>query len=136
MNNPDLTASIHDRMPLCKKLGIEALTLSKDEVVFSMNWDETLTTGNNILHGGAIMALADATGAALASSNLPEDAIGTSTIESKTNFLGAVKDGVVVATARPLHVGFSTIVVETEIRKEAKLIAKTTQTQTVLRPRK
>ncbi|MEP3245862.1 MAG: PaaI family thioesterase [Sneathiella sp.] len=130
-----LTANIHQRMPLCETLDVQALSLDKTQAVFSMNWSHALTTGHNILHGGAIMALADATGAAVASENLPEDAIGTSTIESKTNFLGAVKDGTVIATATPLHVGYSTIVVETEIRKGEKLVAKVTQTQTVLRKR-
>jgi uncharacterized protein (TIGR00369 family) len=65
--------------------------------------------------------------------NLPEGA-STSTIESKTNFLGAVKDGEVTATARPLHVGGSTIVVETEVRRaDGKLVGKVTQTQAVLK---
>jgi uncharacterized protein (TIGR00369 family) len=64
-------------------------------------------------------------------------AAGTSTIESKTNFLGAVREGATVtATASPLHCGSTTIVVETELRTGAgKLVAKTTQTQAVLRPR-
>jgi len=101
----------------------------------TMAWAERLTTGNGILHGGALMALADSAGAGCASLNLPEDAAGTSTIESKTNFLGAVRDGDVVATARPLHVGKTTIVVETEIRAGDRLVAKVTQTQAVLRPR-
>lgn len=82
------------------------------------------------------MALADSAGGAAAFANLPEGASGTSTIESKTNFLGAVREGTVTATAKPLHVGGSTIVIETEIRNKAgKLVGKVTQTQTVLRPR-
>lgn len=61
---------------------------------------------------------------------------GTSTIESKTNFLGAVRQGTVRATARPLHIGSTTIVVETETRDDNdRLVAKTTQTQMVLRSR-
>ncbi len=81
------------------------------------------------------MALADSAGGACAFANLPAGATGTSTIESKTNFLGAVREGVVSATARPLHVGGSTIVVETEVHHGERLVAKTTQTQAVLRPR-
>jgi uncharacterized protein (TIGR00369 family) len=57
--------------------------------------------------------------------------VATATIESKTNFFGAVRDGKVVATAQPLHVGRTTIVVETEIRGGDRLVAKTTQTQAV-----
>jgi uncharacterized protein (TIGR00369 family) len=82
------------------------------------------------------MALADSAGGACAFANLPDGAAGTSTIESKTNFLGAVREGTVTATARPLHVGRTTIVVETELRRDdGRLVAKVTQTQTVLLPR-
>jgi uncharacterized protein (TIGR00369 family) len=61
---------------------------------------------------------------------------GTTTLESKTNFLGAVRRGTATATARPLHVGGTTIVVETEVTDDrGRLVAKVTQTQLVLRPR-
>ena len=122
-------------MPLCATLGIETERFDASEVVMTMAWSEALTTGNGILHGGALMALADSCGAACATLNLPDGAVGTSTIESKTNFLGAVRDGRVVATSRPLHVGSTTVVVETEIRVGVRLVAKVTQTQAVLRPR-
>jgi uncharacterized protein (TIGR00369 family) len=79
---------------------------------------------------------ADSAGGACAFANLPEGAIGTSTIESKTNFLGAVKSGSITATATALHRGSTTIVIETSVRDaNNRLIAKVTQTQTVLRPR-
>jgi uncharacterized protein (TIGR00369 family) len=65
--------------------------------------------------------------------NLPPGA-GTATIESKTNFFRAVRDGRIVAESRPLHVGSSTIVVETEVRDGSeRLVAKVTQTQAVLK---
>lgn len=127
---------IHEAMPLCKTLGIVTKTWQPDLVEMELTWDAGLCTTAGLLHGGAVMALADSAGGACAAANLPEGATGTSTIESKTNFLGAVKDGVVTATARPLHVGSTTIVVETELRRaDGRLVAKTTQTQTVLRPR-
>ena len=65
---------------------------------------------------------------------MPDGATGTSTIESKTNFMGAVRDGVVTATATPLHIGGTTIVIETDVtRADGKRVAKTIQTQVVLR---
>ncbi len=80
------------------------------------------------------MALADSAGGACAFLNLPDGASGTATIESKTNFLGAVREGAVTATATPLHRGGTTIVVETEVRSSTgPLVAKVTQTQIVLR---
>ncbi|MEX0584075.1 MAG: PaaI family thioesterase [Sneathiella sp.] len=136
MSQNDLTAYIHKRMPLTATLGIKCAKMSPEEVVLTLDWSPAVCTGAGILHGGAIMALADSAGGAAAFANLPDGANGTSTIESKTNFLGAVRDGRITATARPLHVGGSTIVIETEVRNDAgKLVGKVTQTQTVLRPR-
>ncbi len=132
----DLTVTIRQAMPLCEKLGMRALSWGADLVELEMDWDESLCTSGGLLHGGALMSLADAAGGACAAANLPSGAVGTSTIESKTNFLGAVKEGVVTASSRPLHVGSSTIVIETELRRaDGRLIGKTTQTQTVLKPK-
>jgi uncharacterized protein (TIGR00369 family) len=130
------TEIVHQTMPLCATLGITARAFAADAVVLELEWRPELCTSNGVLHGGMIMTLADSAGAGCAFLNLPDGAIGTSTIESKTNFLGAVKDGTVRASSRPLHVGNSTIVIETELRRsDGRLVGKTTQTQTVLRPR-
>jgi uncharacterized protein (TIGR00369 family) len=122
-------------MLLCATLGITGVSSAPGCVEVSMEWDERFTTTGGLLHGGALMALADSAGAVVAVLNLPDGAVGTSTIESKTNFLGGVKAGRVTASARPLHAGSMTIVVETEVRTSERLIAKVTQTQAVLRPR-
>ena len=71
-----------------------------------------------VMHGGAIMALADTLGGFSTALNLPEGA-GTTTIESKTNFLRGVTGGVVTGTAKPVHAGRRTIVVQTELRDDA-----------------
>ena len=132
----DLTKLIHEQMPMCATLGVEAVEIDPAGVRLRLRWRPDLCTSAGLLHGGAVMALADSAGAACAFGNLPSGATGTSTIESKTNFLGAVRDGAVTATARPLHAGSTTIVVETEVRDDAdRLVAKVTQTQAVLRPR-
>jgi uncharacterized protein (TIGR00369 family) len=130
---PDATDFVRQAMPLCATLGVTAPEASADEVRLQLAWSPSLCTTAGILHGGVLMALADSAGATCAFLNLPEGA-STTTIESKTNFLGAVTEGTVVATARPLHVGGSTVVVETELRLGDRLVAKTTQTQAVRRP--
>jgi uncharacterized protein (TIGR00369 family) len=136
VRDDDATAFLHGAMPLCKHLGFDALTMSPTEVVLSVSWAAEVCTTAGALHGGLLMALADSAGGACAFANLPAGATGTSTIESKTNFLGAARSGVVRAIARPLHVGGTTIVVETEVRTDDdRLVAKTTQTQVVLRPK-
>jgi 1,4-dihydroxy-2-naphthoyl-CoA hydrolase len=135
MGADDQTTFIHQAMPLCATLGVRALSLDPGRTTLALDWSEELCTTGGLLHGGVLMALADSAGAACADANLPEGAVGTSTIESKTNFLGAVTEGTVEATASPLHVGSTTIVVETEVRAGRRLVAKVTQTQAVLRPR-
>ena len=99
MTDREATNAIQDLMPLAATLGIRADAYGSEVVVMSMDWSPSLCTANGILHGGAIMALADSAGGACAMLNLPADASGTSTIESKTNFLGAVRSGVVTATS-------------------------------------
>ncbi len=129
------TELLHKSMPLCATLGMRVASASPELVELELDWSASLCTTAGLLHGGAVMALADSSGGACAFLNLPEGA-GTSTIESKTNFLGAIKDGTITASSRPLHVGGSTIVVETEIRRaDGRLVAKVTQTQAVLKPR-
>ena len=135
MTPEEATAFIHASMPLTATLGIRGISSDPESVVMQLDHRSELCTNGDVLHGGALMTLADSAGAASAFMNLPEGAVGTSTIESKTNFLGAVRSGTVTATAVPLHVGRSTIVVETELRDDdGKLVAKVTQTQSVLRP--
>src|SRR5687768_7869219 len=129
------TELLHRSMPLCATFGMRVESAAPELVELALDWSPELCTTAGLLHGGTVMALADSAGGACAFLNLPEGA-GTSTIESKTNFLGAIKEGTVTASARPLHVGGSTIVVETEIhRADGKLVGKVTQTQAVLKPR-
>ena len=130
----DQTAQVHELVPLTKTLGIAMVSQSKDEVRARMPWALERCTAGGVMHGGALMALADSTGALVAFLNLPEDAAGTTTIESKTNFLRAVRDGHAEAVSRPLHAGRTVIVVETDVVDAAgKLVARVTQTQAVLR---
>ena len=131
------TETVQSLMPFCAMLGVTASEFDGARVVLHLDWQPSLCTSGGVLHGGVLMALADSAGAVAAFLNLPEGAAGTSTIESKTNFLGAVREGATVsARATLLHRGSTTIVVETELRTgDGKLVAKTTQTQAVLRPR-
>lgn len=136
MPDPDATVRLREVMPLAAALGISAESYTPEKVVLTVEWKEALCTANGILHGGVIMALADSAGGACALLNLPAEATGTATIESKTNFLGAVRSGTVTATSAVLHKGGTTIVVETDVRDASgRLVAKVTQTQIVLRPR-
>jgi 1,4-dihydroxy-2-naphthoyl-CoA hydrolase len=119
-------------MPFAERLGVSVEHATRDEVRGSVDWAPELCTAGGVLHGGVVMALADSVGAICAYLNLPEGAT-TATLESKTNFFRAVRGGHVSATARPLHVGRSSIVVQTDVSNdEDKPVALVIQTQAVL----
>lgn len=125
---------ILDAVPFARALGLEIVHLSADEVRCRFDWSLERTTTGGAMNGGAIMALADNAGGILAFLNLPEDATGTSTISSSTNFMRGARSGHVEAIARPLHRGRTTIVAETNVvDADGRLVAKVTQTQAVLR---
>ena len=128
-----VTEDLSRLVPFADVLGIEITRAGADEVHGRMPWASDRCTSAGVLHGGAIMAFADTLGAVLASLNLPEGAL-TTTIESKTNFFRAVTSGVVEGTARPLHVGRRTIVVQTDLVRDSdgKRVAQVTQTQAVI----
>jgi uncharacterized protein (TIGR00369 family) len=123
------------RQPFPKLMGVEILHAAKDGVKARLTVRPELCTSGHILHGGAVMAFADTMGAIGASLNLPEGA-GTTTIESKTNFIAAAKEGTtVIGETAPVHVGRRSSVWQTRIaREDGKLVAIVTQTQMVLLP--
>ncbi len=127
----DLTETVNEQMPLGATLGIRT-SGGPDEVEATLDWAPGLCTAAGVLHGGVLMALADSAGGVCAFLNLPSGA-HTATIESKTNFFGAVKEGTVRARSRPLHRGRTTIVVETDLFDSSdRHVARTTQTQAIL----
>jgi 1,4-dihydroxy-2-naphthoyl-CoA hydrolase len=130
----DIAHDMKKRMPFAGLLGIELKEAGKERVVAELRVREELCTSNSILHGGAVMAFADSLGGLATFLNLPEGAKGTTTIESKTNFLGAAKVGqVVTAECTPIHRGRTTQVWQTRLTGEGgRLVALVTQTQMVL----
>jgi 1,4-dihydroxy-2-naphthoyl-CoA hydrolase len=122
------------KMPFAELKGVIFTEADKDRVVARMLVRPDLCTLNHSVHGGAVMALADSVGAAATVINLPKDAKGTTTIESKTNFIGGAREGtILIATATPVHRGRRTQVWQTRLEtEEGKLVAIVTQTQMVL----
>jgi uncharacterized protein (TIGR00369 family) len=123
-------------LPFAKLLGIRYLSASKERVTAELSVRDELCTRPAVLHGGAIMAFADTLGAAATILNLPEGA-GTTTIESKTNFLAAAPVGSrLIGEATPVHRGKRTMVWQTRITtEEGRAVALVTQTQMVLEPK-
>jgi 1,4-dihydroxy-2-naphthoyl-CoA hydrolase len=128
------TEAIRQLVPFAAALGVEVIASDPNEVRARVAWSPERCTTAGILHGGVIMSLADTTGATCAFQNLPDGADGTTTIESKTNFLRAVRNGYAEAASRPLHAGRTVVVVETDVTDaDGRPVAKVLQTQAVLR---
>ena len=120
------------RGTLAELLGIRFVEAGKDRVVAELTIREDLRTVGGSLHGGTLMAFADTVGATATVLNLPPGA-GTTTLESKTNFFAAGRQGVVRAESVPLHRGKRTMVWQTRMTDESgRLLAQTIQTQMVL----
>ena len=130
----DLLTQINEaKLPFAELLGIEFISAAPDKVVAEMTVREDLCTRPAVLHGGAIMALADTLGATGTIVNLPQGA-GTTTIESKTNFVAPAPVGTrVIGETTPIHRGRRTMIWQTRISTpEGRLVALVTQTQLVL----
>ena len=118
-------------MPFAAATGVEVEQAGPDEVVATMAWAEQRCTAGGVLHGGALMTLADSAGAICAFLNLPPGAT-TSTIDASVSFLRAVRDGTARAVSRPLNVGRSVIVVRTEVfDSNGRLVVHVVATQSV-----
>src|ERR1700745_2112103 len=103
------------RLPFAELLGIEVISASPDKIVAEMQVREDLCTSPAVLHGGAIMAFADTLGALGTIVNLPQGA-GTTTIESKTNFVAQAPVGTrVIGETTPVHRGRRTMIWQTRI---------------------
>jgi len=122
-----------EMLPFSELLGIQFVHAAPDRVVAELVVREELCTRPAVLHGGAIMAFADTLGATGTILNLPEGA-GTTTIESKTNFIAAAPLGTrITGEATPVHRGRRTMVWQTRITTaEGRLVALVTQTQLVI----
>jgi 1,4-dihydroxy-2-naphthoyl-CoA hydrolase len=119
-------------IPFAATVGIELDSATPDEVRGRLAWSPERCTAAGIMHGGALMTLADTLGGACAYLNLPRGA-QTATISSTTSFLRAVREGEVTGTARPLHTGRSVIVVQTDlVDRDGRRVAQVTQAQAVI----
>jgi putative phosphoribosyl transferase len=125
-------AGLVTMMPFAAGLGIVLDAAGAGEVRARMAWAPERCTSGGILHGGVLMAFADSLGGICAFLNLPPGAL-TATTSSATVFTRAVRSGEVTAVTRPLHVGRSVIVVQTDMTDaDGRRVAQVTQTQAVL----
>lgn len=127
-------AAITAAVPFAAHLGFEVIRCDTAEVIVEVTLAPEHCTAGGTAHGGFLMALADFTGAAGGFVTLPNGARGTTTIESKTNMIGAAPAGSRLrAIATPLHIGRRTSVWNTRVETlDGKLISQTSQTQFVL----
>jgi 1,4-dihydroxy-2-naphthoyl-CoA hydrolase len=131
---PDDLAALVALMPFAQQLGVVVDEATADRVVARLAWAPHLCTAAGIMHGGALMALADTAGALVTFLGLPEGA-STATITSTSQLFRPVTSGTVRATAVPLHRGRTAVTAQTTLTDEAgRLVAQTTQIQAVRPP--
>jgi len=119
-------------MPFAVATGVELERAEPAEVAGRLAWAPERCTAGGVLHGGALMTLADSIGAVCAFLNLPAGA-STSTVSSSTSLVRALRSGTAHAVARPAHVGRSFLLVNVEVTDDdGRLLAQTSQTQAVL----
>jgi len=133
MTDAQVSSLLTNPLPFAQLLGLEVLAVTPDRVEAELRVRDELCTRPAVLHGGAVMALADTLGAIATVANLPEGAT-TTTIESKTNFFAAIPLGDTArAECTPLHRGRTTMVWQTKItRGDGRVAALVIQTQLVL----
>jgi uncharacterized protein (TIGR00369 family) len=134
----DVNPHAYNQPPFAKYLGMKVIEITPDRVVAELIVREDLNNRFGIMHGGAIMALADNCGGGTAASANLKDGQTTTTIESKTNFFAAIPIGDVArAECTALHKGRTTMVWQTRVtRNDGRLCALVTQTQMVLEAKK
>jgi uncharacterized protein (TIGR00369 family) len=121
-----------DTMPFAVHTGVEITSVSREAVVGHLDWSEERCTIGGLLHGGALMTLADSLGAVAAFLHLPEGA-GTATVSSNTSLLRGLREGRATGTATVVNAGRRFITVRTDVVDDAgKLLVTTTQIQAVL----
>jgi uncharacterized protein (TIGR00369 family) len=131
-SHQQITQQLVNLVPFAGVVGAQLVSATPEQVKGQLKWSQERCTSGGVLHGGALITLADTLGALCAYLNLPPGA-RTSTIESKTNFFRAVRDGHIESVSRPLHMGRSAIVVQTDLfDAEGRHVAQTTQTQAVI----
>ena len=137
MSDAEMNDAAIKQPPFAEFLGMKITHLSPERVTAELVVREELNNRFNIMHGGAIMALADNLGGTATTANL-KDGQTTTTIESKTNFFAAIPIGdIATAECTPLHRGRTTMVWQTRVtRGDGKLCALVTQTQLVLNRQK
>ena len=132
--DPQLTTMIRASMPFAEVLGIDVESAEASAARATVVWAAERCTVGGMLHGGYLMAVADSVGGLFASLHVPAGGT-TATIESKTNFLRPCTAGTLTVTATPVHIGRSTIVVQTDIADgDERLVSRTIQTQTISPP--
>ena len=131
-HDEEFTQMAHSLMPFTRELGFDVIEAKPEKVLARAQWAAERCTSGGMLHGGYLMAVADAAGAGCASLNLPQGAWMT-TIESKTNFFRGVTEGVIEIVTVPVNIGRTTITVQTNIfNDKGKLVSQTTQTQYII----
>ena len=99
-------------------LGIEIVSVDPRKLVGRAPIRTELMAPNGYLHAGTLVAVADSLCGYGCVVNLPEGAVGFTTIELKSNFVGTAREGTIRCEATPLHLGRTTQVWDATLSEE------------------
>ncbi|MGA9341976.1 MAG: hotdog fold thioesterase [Rhodanobacteraceae bacterium] len=103
---------------LCEQLAMRVTEIGDDFVRGTMPVDARTHQPFGLLHGGASVALAESLGSLAGNMCLDQEQSVAVGLDINANHVRAVSEGIVVGTARPLHLGRGTQVWEIRIESE------------------
>lgn len=108
-------------------IGIEITEVGQDFLKGTMPVDHRTVQPMRILHGGASVTLAETLGSLAATMVIDNEKKFCVGLEINANHIRAVKTGLVVGIAKPIHIGSSTQVWSIEITDEEKRLVCTSR---------
>ena len=103
---------------LIESLGIETVVLEKEKVVMTMPVDHRTHQPAGYLHGGASVLLAETVASVGGFLHIDQENEAVFGMEINANHVRSIKEGMVIATATPLHIGRTTMVWDIKINNE------------------
>ena len=99
-------------------VGVEITTVEQGVVHAELRLRPELFAPNGFLHAGAVVTLADTAAGYATVAHLPDEASGFTTLELKTNFVRAAREGALLCEAQAAHLGRSTHVWDATVRSD------------------
>lgn len=120
---------------LMETLSIKLVEMGDDFLVAQMPVTPVVHQPDGVLHGGASVALAESVGSFASHIFIDTEKYHVRGLEISANHLKSKKDGMVTATARPIHRGRTTHLWEIKITDEQEALISLCKLTVILLPK-